>query len=60
MVPPEAELTILSNIPVYWELIESMYMYGTCTSERDTEVGGKKCFFFYFKLYTTVKTQRMT
>lgn len=58
VIPPEVELTVLGNMPVYWELIESMCTVRVLQNVTQKHMG-KKFVFFYFKLYTIVKTQRM-
>lgn len=46
MIPPEAELTILGNMPVYWELIESMCTVPVLQNVTQKHMG-KKIFFLF-------------
>lgn len=57
MIPPEAELTILGNMPVYWELIESMCTVRVLQNVTQKHMG-KKFVFFLFQVIHNCKNPK--
>lgn len=49
MIPPEVELTVLGNMPVYWELIENIFTVPVLQNVTQKNMGKN---FFFISSYT--------